>query len=402
MTMTTSDLIYLDNSATTFPKPQVVYDFMHEFYQKHGVNPGRSGYDKALETEEVVMSTRSILTEFFNGSDPYRLTFSYNASDSLNQIIQGMLKPGDHVVTTTLEHNSVLRPLYHMEQKGTVEVTYINFNEEGYVDPGDFEKAIRENTKLVIMNHASNVIGTVQPVSEVGAICRESNILFAVDASQSAGAVEIDVVAMNIDMLAFTGHKSLLGPTGIGGMYTAEGVAIEPIRQGGTGVRSAVRTHLNEYPYRLECGTLNTVGVAGLYAAQNWIREEGLENIHNQEMGQWERLRKGLQKIEGVRTYCADSPDNHIAVLSFNVSGFEAGDVGTMLDVDYNIASRTGLQCAPLVHEGIGTYERHGTVRFGIGPFNTEEHVDTAIEAVSEIASIRPPNQAKEDWDLGC
>ena len=383
------DLIYLDNGATTFPKPQEVHDFMYEFYQQHGVNPGRSGYDKALETEEIVRSTRGLLAEFFNGTDSERLTFSYNASDSLNMIISGTLSRGDHVISTTLEHNSVLRPLYVKEQEGMIEVTYIPFDDRGFLDPDDFKKAFRDNTRLVIMNHASNVIGTVQPVAVVGEHCREAGIPFAVDASQSAGVLEIDVQAMNIDMLAFTGHKSLLGPTGIGGMYTAEGVEIRSTRWGGTGVRSAVRTHLEEFPYRLECGTLNTVGVAGLNAAQKWLRQEGVDNIHRREMALWDKLWKGLQEIGGVITYCADGTEDHIGILSFNIEGMEAGDVGTILDVDYNIATRTGLQCAPQVHRGIGTFDIHGTVRFGIGPFNTEEHIDTAIEAVREIASIR-------------
>ncbi|MFC1627817.1 aminotransferase class V-fold PLP-dependent enzyme [Gemmatimonadota bacterium] len=383
------DLIYLDNGATSYPKPKSVYDFMDRYYREYGVSPGRSGYDKALEAEEVVQGARVMLTELFNGTNSERLTFSYNASDSLNQIIQGTVQRGDHVVTTNLEHNSVLRPLYHLEQDGVIEITYIDFDAAGYVDPDDFRKAIRGNTRLVIMNHASNVIGTVQPAGEVGAICQEAGILFALDCSQSAGQVDIDVQAMHIDMLAFTGHKSLMGPTGIGGMYTAEGVVVRAIRQGGTGVRSAVRTHLEEYPFRLECGTLNVVGVAGLYAGQKWLREEGLAKIHQQELDLWDRLRLGLQEMEGVTTYCADSPENHIGILSFNVEGLEAGDVGMMLDVDHEIAVRTGLQCAPLVHVGIGTYDIHGTSRFGIGPFNTEAHIETAIEAVREIASSR-------------
>ncbi|MFC1545722.1 aminotransferase class V-fold PLP-dependent enzyme [Gemmatimonadota bacterium] len=383
------DLIYLDNGATSYPKPQAVYDFMDRYYREYGVSPGRSGYDKALEAEEVVQGTREMLTQLFNGTDSERLTFSYNASDSLNQIIKGVVQKGDHVITTNLEHNSVLRPLYQLELDGVIEVTYIDFDASGYVNPDDFRGAIRENTRLVIMNHASNVIGTVQPVAEVGAICRQAGVLFAIDCSQSAGQVDIDVQAMNVDMLAFTGHKSLMGPTGIGGMYTAEGVEVKAIREGGTGVRSAVRTHLEEYPFRLECGTLNVVGVAGLYAGQKWLREEGLAKIHQQELALWDRLRLGLQKIEGVTTYCAESPENHIGILSFNVEGLEAGDVGTMLDVDHEIAVRTGLQCAPLVHVGIGTFDIHGTSRFGIGPFNTEAHIDTAVEAVREIASSR-------------
>ncbi len=382
-------LIYMDNAATSFPKPKIVYDFMHEFYQKHGVNPGRSGYDMTLETEEIIFNTRKMLTEFFNGTDPNRLTFSYNASDSLNNIIQGMVEKGDHVITSNVEHNSVLRPLYHLEQAGTIEVTYIPFNEKGYIDPEDVKTNIKKNTKMVILNHCSNVIGTIQPVKDIGQICRDQGVAFAVDASQTAGALKIDVQEMNIDLLAFTGHKCLMGPTGIGGSYVTEDVPIKSSRYGGTGVRSAYRYHLEEFPYRLECGTLNIVGVAGLHAGQKWIQEKGLKNLHDKEIELWDKLRKALQAIDGVKTYCAESAENHNAVLSFNIDGWESGDVGTMLDVDYNIACRTGLQCAPLVHEQLGTMDIHGTVRLSLGAFNTEEHVDTAIDAVKEIAEIK-------------
>lgn len=383
------NIIYMDNAATTYPKPTEVYDFMYEFYKKHGVNPGRSGYDMTLETEEIVHSTRKMLTDFFNGTDPNQLTFSYNASDSLNMIIDGMVIKGDHVVTTNLEHNSVLRPLYHKEIDGVIEVSYIPFDEKGYIDPDDIKKAIKRNTKMVIINHGSNVIGTVQPLAEIGKICREAGIYFAVDASQTAGAQKVDIQEMNIDLLAFTGHKCLMGPTGIGGSYIREDVPIKGSRYGGTGVRSAQKTHLEEFPYRMECGTLNIVGVAGLHAGQKWIQKQGLENIHTRELDLWDRLRKGLQEIDSVITYCADGTNNQNAVLSFNLEGWEAADVGTMLDVDYNIACRTGLQCAPLVHEQLGTDKIHGTVRLSLGPFNTEEHIDTAIEAVKDIAAIK-------------
>ena len=268
-------LIYLDNAATTYPKPQPVYTFMHDFYCEHGINPGRSGYDASLASEEIVNGTRRLLTELFNGTDSERLTFSYNASDSLNQIISGVLQPEDHVVTSTVEHNSVLRPLFHREQEGMIEVTYVPNDVRGYIDPDEVRRAIRPDTRLVIINHVSNVFGTVQPVAEIGAACRRAGVLFAVDASQSAGVLPVDVQGMHIDLVAFTGHKSLMGPTGIGGLYTAEGVEVRAQRQGGTGVRSAQRTHLEEYPYRLECGTLNVLGVAGLYAGQQWIAEQG-------------------------------------------------------------------------------------------------------------------------------
>ena len=242
---------------------------------------------------------------------------------------------------------------------------------------------------MVIVNHGSNVIGTVQPIGDIGKICRNLGVHFAVDASQTAGAQKIDIEKMNIDLLAFTGHKCLMGPTGIGGSYVAEHVEIKGTRFGGTGVRSAYPFHLEEFPYRLECGTLNIVGVAGLHAGQKWIQKEGLEVLHDKEMKLWDRLRKGLQEKDGITTYFADSTDNHNAVLSFNIEGWEAGDVGTMLDVDFNIACRTGLQCAPLVHQQMGTEKIHGTVRFSLGPFNTDEHIDTAIEAVKEIATIK-------------
>jgi cysteine desulfurase / selenocysteine lyase len=383
------DLIYLDNAATTYPKPQEVYDFMHDFYQSCSGSPGRSGHNQALETAEMVFQTRKMLCELFHGTDPNRLTFSYNASDSLNQILHGMLSKGDHVITSKLEHNSVLRPLFHREQEGIIEVTYLPFDMAGFIDPESVKSAIKSNTRMVILNHASNVIGTVQPLAAVGKICRSAEVYFAVDASQTAGVTEIDVQAMNVDLLAFTGHKSLMGPTGIGGMYTAENIPIRPMRIGGTGVHSAQRTHLEEFPYRMECGTLNILGVAGLHAGQLWLRKTGIEQIHMREIMLWDRLRKGLQAIDGVTTYCADSAENHIAVLSINVAGWEAADVGAILDADYSIACRTGLQCAPLAHEHLGTDKLFGTVRLSLGPFNTEAHIDSAIQAVREIAEIQ-------------
>jgi cysteine desulfurase family protein len=384
------NLIYLDNSATSFPKPDQVYKFMDSFYREHGVNPGRSGFDAALEAEEIVMSTRKLLTDFFNaGKDSNRLTFSYNASDSLNMIIQGLAEKGDHVITTMLEHNSVLRPLYHLEMNGLIQVSYIAFDDKGYINPDDIKKAIRKNTKMVVMNHCSNVIGTIQPVAEIGKICKEAGVLLIVDTTQSAGSIPIDMQAMGIDAVIFTGHKCLMGPTGIGGSYVMENVPVKYTRFGGTGVRSAQQTHLEEFPYRLECGTLNLLGVAGLNAGIKWIHSNGIDTLHNKEMMLWNKLREGIQRNENVITYCADSSENHNPVLCFNIKGFDAGDVGTMLDVDYNIACRTGLHCAPKVHEGLGTDKIHGTVRLSIGPFNTEEHIDLAITAVKEIAELR-------------
>lgn len=383
--------IFLDNGATSYPKPEEVYTFMDKFYRKFGVNPGRSGYDLCMETGELVEETRKMLTQFFNGKDPNRLCFSCNSTDALNLIINGMLKEGDHALTTTIEHNSVLRPLYHLFKYNGVEVDYIPFDSRGFIDPDDFPKKFKKNTKLVIVNHGSNVIGTIQPIKEIGRYCQERKIPFAVDCSQTAGKIPIDMEVQNVDIVAFTGHKSLLGPTGIGGLYVREGIQIRHTRAGGTGVRSAVRTHLDEYPYRLEYGTLNTLGVAGLHAGVKWILQKGLKNIHEHEMKLTTLLRDGLKNMEGVTFYCQDDLRNHISIFLFNVEGLEALNTGTMLDVDYNIACRTGLHCAPLVHKQLGTDKIHGAVRFGVGPFNTKDDITTAVEAVKEIAQIRKP-----------
>lgn len=382
-----SEFIYLDNGATSFPKPEEVYTTMDTFYRNYGVNPGRSGYELAVEAGAVVDDTRKLLAEFFNGTDPSHLCYSYNSTDALNLVIFGMLQPGDHAISTTLEHNSVLRPLYHLSQDG-VEVDYVPFNSAGFVDPEEILKKFKPNTRLVIINHASNVIGTIQPIREIGQYCREAGIPFAIDASQSAGKIPIDMEEQFLDIVIFTGHKSLLGPVGIGGLYVRDGVEIRHTRVGGSGILSALRTHVEEYPYRLESGTINTVGVAGLQAGLKWVLKEGVESIHAHEMKLARMLRDGLSKIPGVTLYCLKDLENHIAVLSFNIDGMEAEDVGAMIDLDHAIACRTGLQCAPLVHDQLSTTEIRGAIRFSIGPFNTEEHILAAIEAVQETAAF--------------
>lgn len=383
------DLIYLDNGATSYPKPDDVYTFMDSFYREFGVNPGRSGYDLCMESGALVDNTRKKLAEFFNGPDPNRLCFSYNSTDALNLITFGMLKEGDHAITTTLEHNSVLRPLYHLSERNGVSVDYVPFNVQGFIDPDDIRKKIKANTRLVIVNHASNVIGTLQPIEAIGRICRERGVPLAIDASQSAGKVPIDIEKLHVDVVAFTGHKSLLGPTGIGGLYVREGIEIRHTRAGGTGVRSAERTHPNEYPYRLEYGTGNVVGIAGLHAGLKWISERGMDQIHQHEMALTRMLIDGLRELEGVSLHCQEDLTNHISVISFNVDNMEALDTGTLLGGDYKIACRTGLHCAPLVHEQLGTSTIGGSVRVGIGPFNTKAHILAIIEAVAELVDFQ-------------
>ncbi len=379
-------LHYLDNAATTFPKPDSVLEAMTSFYQRCGVNPGRSGYDLAVEAGLMVDRARRVLDRFFNNParDYNRVVFASNASDALNLAIQGLLRPGDHVISTQLEHNSVLRPLYVLEQSGMIEVDLVPFDGRGFVDPDEIRRRLRPHTRLALVNHGSNVIGTIQPVAEIGRLCREHGVLLCIDAAQTAGMVPIDMAAMEIDVVAFTGHKSLLGPTGIGGLAIGPDVPIRSTRWGGTGVKSAVRTHLDEFPYRCEVGTLNTIGIAGLLAGQEHLESVGLESIRRHEMALAARLVEGLTALEGVTTYCAGAGDRHMPVVACNVAGLPAGEVGTILDADFDVAVRTGLHCAPLVHEGIGTAPE-GAVRFSLGPFTQDEDVTAALEAMQQI-----------------
>jgi cysteine desulfurase/selenocysteine lyase len=382
-------LIYLDNAATSWPKPAGVYDFMSEFYRSTGVSPGRSGFELAIEAGSLLDRLRLRLTRFFGGDEdtPERLCFGYNATDALNLLIPGLVAAGDHIVTTELEHNSVIRPVNHLVRDGGATATFVPFDGAGFVDPQDVARAIQPSTRMVVVNHGSNVIGTVQPVGEIGRVCRERGVPLVVDASQTAGVVPIDMRAMNIDALVFTGHKALMGATGIGGLCVRKHLQVRQVRAGGTGVHSENPYHLTDYPWRLEYGTVNMLGVAALWAGQEWIASEGLANIHARELQLTERLVAGLRAIPGVRLYCCDSLRDHISTVSANVVGLDPGDAGLRLDVKHDIATRTGLQCAPLVHQRIGTLRGGGTVRFSIGAFNTAADVDAAISAMTEVAA---------------
>lgn len=389
------EVIYLDNAATSFPKPDVVHDNVRDFYRDNGVNPGRTGCDLAINAEQMIHGTRRKFSAFFNESlvnagvekDSNRLVFTMNATMSLNLIINGTLGPGDHVVTTVLEHNSVIRPVNHKVRDGA-EAAYVKPNEEGYLDPEEIREAIKPNTKLVIVNHASNVTGVVQDVKAIGGVCKEERVPFAVDTAQSAGVLPIDMAESNISFLAFTGHKGLFGPTGTGGICVADDAEITGTIYGGTGVRSAEPYHLEEYPYRLEAGTLNLAGIAGLSAGLDWIQERGTDNIYKHEMGLFGKLQTGLGGIKGVKLWGTENCEKRVATLSMSVENYDAQDVGTILDVEYGIQTRTGLHCAPLIHEFHGSAPR-GTVRFSVGPFNTEEHIEAAVKAVGEIAADR-------------
>lgn len=381
-------LIYFDNASTTWPKPDGVHAFMSDFYRSTGVSPGRSGYELGIEAGSLVDRLRARLTRFFGGDEdtPERLCFGYNATDALNLLIFGLLAPGDHVVTTELEHNSVLRPINHLMRDAGVKATFVPFDADGFVDPQDVARSIRRNTRLVIVNHGSNVIGTVQPIAEIGRVCREYDAPLVIDASQTAGVIPIDMKRMNVDAVVFTGHKALMGSTGIGGLCVRKHLDVRQVRAGGTGVNSEHPYHLAQYPWRLEYGTVNMLGIAALWAGQDWLERQGIENIHQREMRLTQRLVDGLRAIPGVRTYCCDSLRDHISTVSVNIENLEAGDTGIRLDVKHGIATRTGLQCAPLAHRRLGTLDRRGTVRFSIGAFNTDEQIDAAIDAVAETA----------------
>ncbi|MCX6545941.1 MAG: aminotransferase class V-fold PLP-dependent enzyme [Acidobacteria bacterium] len=381
-------LHYLDNAATVFPKPAPVLQAMVDFAASAGVAPGRSTFDLAMVAESMIEDCRRAICELFHGPHPDRVVFAHNATDALNLVIFGLLRHGGHVVSTRLEHNSVLRPIAHCVDDCGARATLVPFDGRGYVDPDDVKHAIGQDTRLVVINHASNVLGTVQPIAEIGAVCRAAGVPLCVDASQSAGIVPIDMQAMHVDIVAFTGHKSLLGPTGTGGLAVGEGVEIPHTRAGGTGANSASRRHLEEYPFRLEYGTPNAMGIAGLRRGLAFITEQGGgAAMWAREMALAHLLSQAIAETTGVTTHCAPgSIDNRTPVVSFNIDGMDPAEAGTRLDVDFNVACRTGLHCAPLVHESLGTAPA-GSVRFSIGPFTSPADVEAGAEAVRALAA---------------
>jgi cysteine desulfurase / selenocysteine lyase len=381
-------LIYLDNAATTFPKPREVLSTMMEKYAVLGASPGRGSYDLSIEVEEFINGVRRRVCEIFRGDDPERVVFAYNATDALNILIQGLVRPGDHVVSTRLEHNSVLRPLHHLREAGIVEYDLVPFDGRGFVDPSAVTRAIRPQTRFVILNHASNVVGTVQPAEAIARACQEKGVPLILDVTQTAGVVPIDMKAWGVSAVAFTGHKSLLGPTGIGGLVLNQDLDVRTTRFGGTGIDSDNPIHTQSYPHRLEAGTINVLGVFGLDAGVTHLKREGMERVRERELTLWRRLRAGLSRIRGIRLYCADASEDRVAVLLCNLGDMDSKQVATILDGDFDIAVRGGMHCAPLVHADIGTGTRGG-VRFSIGPFNTEEEIERAVEAMAVIGGAR-------------
>ncbi len=378
-------LIYLDNAATSFPKPRAALDRMVDIYVRLGVSPGRGGYDLSVEASRYVAAVRQQLADFFGAPDPDRVVFAANATDALNLAIQGMVEPGDHVIATRLEHNSVLRPLTHLRDRGWIEYDLIPFDERGLVDPADVVGAIRHNTKLVVICHASQVLGTVQPVAAIAAACAECGVPLLVDAAQSAGHVPVRLADWGVSVIAFTGHKALLGPSGIGGLVVSPTVSVTPTRFGGTGVDSASLVHTPSFPHRLEAGTSNLLGIIGLSEGLACLQSEGMEQAHRRQMALIRHLREGLAGLPGVTVYSPPPREEDVPILTCNVGEVAPADVGAILDADYGIAVRTGLHCAPLVHRDRGTGQQ-GSVRFSLGHTTTEADIEAALRAMAAIA----------------
>jgi cysteine desulfurase / selenocysteine lyase len=386
------DIIYFDNAATSWPKPPETIAAMQNYMQNIGGSPGRSGHRLSIEAARIVFDTREKLAQLFNVSDPLRIVLTRNATEGLNIAIFGFLKPGDHVITSGMEHNSVMRPLRAMESKG-VGITVVPCAIDGLIDPGDIVKAIKNNTKAIFITNASNVTGTVMPVSDIGRIAREHGIILCIDAAQTAGCYPIDVEEMNIDLLAFTGHKALCGPSGIGGLYIREGLEkrIEPICVGGTGSRSEVEEQPDFMPDRFEAGTPNTVGIAGLQAGVDFVLSKNIAQIKEREETLVKMFIEGVSNLPGIILYGQKSVDRRTPVVSFNISGMDPAAVALEMDERFGIMSRAGLHCAPSAHKTIGTYPT-GTVRFSFSYFNTEEQIISSIEALKKISEERKNN----------
>jgi cysteine desulfurase family protein len=381
-------MIYFDNAATSWPKPPAVLDAMSHFMAEVGANPGRSAHLLSIEAGRMVYETREILAQLFHLPDPLRVVFGLNATEALNLALWGILRPGDRVLTTSMEHNSVMRPLRALEGERSVGVDVVRCSPEGFLDPADLESAIKPDTRMIVLNHGSNVVGSVLPVADAGHIARGHDLLFLVDAAQTAGAYPLDMEVMQIDLLAFTGHKALFGPQGTGGLCIGERVAesqIRPLKQGGTGSRSEREEQPEFLPDMCESGTTNAVGLAGLGAGVEYVMQEGVERIRAHEVALTRQLLAGLLEIPGLTVYGGHDPELQTATVSFNIEGLAPSDVGLLLDERYGIMSRVGLHCAPAAHRTIGTFPA-GTVRFGLSCFNTAEEVQSAIGAVREIA----------------
>lgn len=378
-------MIYLDNAATSYPKPERVYDEILRCMKDYCANPGRGGHEMSIKSGRAVLETREIISRFFNIDNPMQIVFTKNATEALNIAIKGVLKNGDHVITTSMEHNSVIRPLKTLEKNNIIELTVVKGNKFGEIDPGDIRKSIKKNTKLIVSTLSSNVNGMIMPLKEFGSIAEEKGILFLVDASQGAGSIRLDVKDIKAGMMAFPGHKCLLGPQGIGGLYVSEEIKIESIMQGGTGSSSENYYQPEVFPDLLESGTLNTPGIVGLGYGIEFIESFGIDNIRIYKHMLVKRLFEGMEELKGTKIYSKPDKEKNSGIVAFNFKDVDSTEVSFVLDKVYGIASRAGLHCAPLAHETIGTKET-GVVRLSVGCFNTIEEIDVTLSSLKEIS----------------
>ena len=376
-------MIYFDNAATTLRKPDCVIEAVTRAMTSLG-NSGRGAHDSALSASRVIYETRAALAQLFGAENPERIAFTANATQALNTAIKGVLRPGDHVITTALEHNSVLRPLFELEDRG-VELTILPADSRGNLQYEDFESEIRSNTKAIITTHGSNLTGNLLDISVIGSIARKHGLLYIVDASQTAGVFDIDVQGMQIDILCFTGHKGLLGPQGTGGIYVREGVDISPLLSGGSGVQTYLRHHPPQMPTVLEAGTLNGPGIAGLGAAAKYLQNIGLDVIRAKEQALTAAFYKAVREIPGITVYGDFSSFHRCPIVALNIRNYDSGEVSDALSREYDIATRPGAHCAPLMHRALGTVEQ-GAVRFSFSHYNTMDEIKIAVSALRVLA----------------
>ncbi len=376
-------MIYLDNAATTYPKPEKVYESMMDCMKNYCANPGRAGHKLAMKAAREIYDARENIAKLFNINNPMNIVFTNNATDSLNLAIKGAVKKGDHIITTSMEHNSVIRPIKSLEKYG-IENTIVECDKEGFLDIENIKKAIKPNTRLIVTTHASNVCGTLIDIKSVGEVAKENNIIYLVDASQTAGVYDIDVKNMNIDMIAAPGHKCLLGPQGTGILYIREGLTINILKEGGTGSKSEDLFQPDLLPDKYESGTHNTPGIVGLNEGVKFVLETGIEKIREHEEQLCEYMLNRLEEVPNIVIYGPKNSKKRAAVISINIDKMDSGEITFLLDSEYDIATRSGIHCAPLAHKTLGTLEQ-GSVRFSLGYFNTKEDIDKAIDALKDI-----------------
>ena len=377
-------MIYFDNAATTLIKPEPVIQAVSNAMRHFG-NSGRGAHEASLDASRILYETREKIAKLFHLEDAKQVAFTSNSTESLNIAILGLFSPKDHVITTVLEHNSVLRPLYLLQQQG-VSVSYANCDELGNVSINEIKKMILPNTKAVICTHASNLTGNMMPVGEIGDFCYNNNLLFILDASQSAGVLPIHMQEMHIDVCCFTGHKGLMGPQGTGGICVRKGLDVRPLKVGGSGIHTYMKEHPKEMPTALEAGTLNSHGIAGLHGALQYIESLGIQEIHDREIMLMRRFFNGVKDVPGVKIYGDFTTNDRAAIVSLNIGDYDSAQVSDQLYVDYEISTRPGAHCAPLYHEALGTVNQ-GMVRFSFSYFNTEEEIDIGIQAIQELAA---------------